>query len=119
ETVIPFRFPDPAKAVASPIVAIEGGSVGYAAGKPVLKNMSLRIDNDDRIALLGANGNGKSTFAKLLAGRLGLEAGTMTLAPGLKVAIFAQHQLDDLRPEENAIEHVRRLMPDAPEARVR
>ena len=81
--------------------------------------MTLRIDADDRIALLGANGNGKSTFAKLLSGRLKAETGTMTVAPGLKVAIFAQHQLDDLRPEENAYEHVRRLMPDAPESKVR
>ena len=93
--------------------------VGYAPGKPILKKMTLRIDADDRIALLGANGNGKSTFAKLLAGRLKPETGTMTVAPGLKVAIFAQHQLDDLRPEENAYEHVRRLMPDAPESKVR
>jgi ATP-binding cassette subfamily F protein 3 len=72
-----------------------------------------------QFALLGANGNGKSTFAKLLAGRLKAETGTMTVAPGLKVAIFAQHQLDDLRPEENAYEHVRRMMPDAPESKVR
>ncbi|WP_163271507.1 ABC-F family ATP-binding cassette domain-containing protein [Chelativorans alearense] len=119
EHVRPFRFPNPAKAVASPIVALEGGAVGYEPGKPVLKNMSLRIDEDDRIALLGSNGNGKSTFAKLIAGRLGLERGTMTLAPGLKVSIFAQHQLDDLRPDENAHQHVRRLMPEAPEAKVR
>ena len=119
ESVTPFSFPEPTKVVASPIIAIEAGSVGYFAGKPVLRNLSLRIDNDDRIALLGANGNGKSTFAKLLAGRLDLESGRMTVAPQLKVSIFAQHQLDDLRPEENAIEHVRRLMPDAPEAKVR
>ena len=85
----------------------------------MLRNLSLRIDDDDRIALLGANGNGKSTFAKLLAGRLKAENGSMTVAPGLKVAIFAQHQLDDLRPEENAYEHVRRLMPEAPESKVR
>ena len=119
ESVMPFSFPEPVKTVASPIIAIEGGAVGYSAGNPVLRNLSLRIDNDDRIALLGANGNGKSTFAKLLAGRLGLESGKMTVAPQLKVSIFAQHQLDDLRPEENAVEHVRRLMPDAPEAKVR
>jgi ATP-binding cassette subfamily F protein 3 len=93
--------------------------VGYTEGKPILRKLDLRIDNDDRIALLGANGNGKSTFAKLLAGRLKGEKGTMTVAPGLKVAIFAQHQMDDLRPEENAYEHVRRLMPEAPEAKVR
>jgi ATP-binding cassette subfamily F protein 3 len=119
DSVRPFSFPEPQKTVASPIVALSGVDVGYQPGKPVLKRMTLRIDNDDRIALLGANGNGKSTFAKLLAGRLPPEAGTITVAPGLKVSIFAQHQMDDLRPEENAYEHVRRLMPDAPEAKVR
>ncbi|MCT8998988.1 ABC-F family ATP-binding cassette domain-containing protein [Chelativorans intermedius] len=119
EHVAPFRFPGPAKEVASPIVAIEGGAVGYEPGKPVLKGLNLRIDNDDRIALLGANGNGKSTFAKLVAGRLALEKGSMTLAPGLKVSIFAQHQLEELRPEESAFQHARRLMPEAPEAKVR
>jgi len=119
ESVIPFRFPNPEKKVASPIIAINGGAVGYIPGKPVLKNLTLRIDNDDRIALLGSNGNGKSTFAKLIAGRLKLEAGMMTVAPGLKVSMFAQHQLDDLRPDETPVEHVRRLMPDAPEAKVR
>lgn len=117
--VRPFHFPEPVKTVASPIVALDRVEVGYEPGKPILKKMSLRIDADDRIALLGANGNGKSTFAKLLSGRLKAESGTMTVAPGLKVAIFAQHQLDDLRPEENAYEHVRRLMPEAPESKVR
>jgi ATP-binding cassette subfamily F protein 3 len=119
DTVRPFHFPEPVKTVASPIVALSGVNVGYAPDQPILKKMTLRIDADDRIALLGANGNGKSTFAKLLAGRLKAETGTMTVAPGLKVAIFAQHQLDDLRPEENAYEHVRRLMPEAPESKVR
>jgi ATP-binding cassette subfamily F protein 3 len=119
DSVRPFSFPEPVKTVASPIIALESVSVGYQAGSPILKKLNLRIDADDRIALLGANGNGKSTFAKLLAGRLKQETGRMTVAPGLKVAIFAQHQLDDLRPEENAYEHVRRLMPDAPESKVR
>ncbi|MFI0843676.1 ABC-F family ATP-binding cassette domain-containing protein [Mesorhizobium sp. IMUNJ 23232] len=119
DTVRPFSFPEPVKTVASPIIALSGVHVGYQPGQPILKKMSLRIDADDRIALLGANGNGKSTFAKLLAGRLKAETGTMTVAPGLKVSIFAQHQLDDLRPEENAYEHVRRLMPEAPESKVR
>jgi len=119
QSVTPFNFPEPVKQVASPIVALDKLEVGYQPGSPVLKRLSLRIDNDDRIALLGANGNGKSTFAKLLAGRLKPDGGSMTVAPGLKVSIFAQHQLDDLRPEENAYEHVRRLMPEAPEAKVR
>jgi len=119
DSVAPFSFPEPVKTVASPIIALDKTTVGYAPGSPILKHLSLRIDADDRIALLGANGNGKSTFAKLLSGRLKAESGSMTVAPGLKVSIFAQHQLDDLRPEENAIEHVRRLMVDAPEAKVR
>src|SRR5690606_28181161 len=87
DTVRHFRFPEPVKTAASPIIAIQGGAVGYTAGKPVLRQMSLRIDADDRIALLGANGNGKSTFAKLIAGRLSLETGTMTVAPQLKVSL--------------------------------
>ncbi len=119
DSVRPFSFPEPVKTVASPIVTTQAGAVGYQPGKPVLKGLTLRIDEDDRIALLGSNGNGKSTFAKLLAGRLSLDSGGMTIAPGLKVAMFAQHQLDDLRPEESAVDHVRRLMPDAPEAKVR
>ncbi|MCF6116762.1 MULTISPECIES: ABC-F family ATP-binding cassette domain-containing protein [Mesorhizobium] len=119
DNVRPFSFPEPVKTVASPIIALNNVNVGYVEAEPILKKMTLRIDADDRIALLGANGNGKSTFAKLLSGRLKQESGTMTVAPGLKVAIFAQHQLDDLRPSENAYEHVRRLMPEAPESKVR
>ncbi|MFS2176421.1 ABC-F family ATP-binding cassette domain-containing protein [Rhizobium pisi] len=117
--VQPITFPEPEKQPASPIVAIQGGAVGYEPGKPILKNLSLRIDNDDRIALLGSNGNGKSTFAKFISGRLGPESGEVRLAPGLKIGFFAQHQLDDLIPEQSPVEHVRRLMPGAPEAKVR
>ncbi|APG83983.1 ABC transporter ATP-binding protein YheS [Sinorhizobium americanum CCGM7] len=114
-----FSFPDPEKQVASPIVVIQGGAVGYEPGKPILKRLSLRIDADDRIALLGSNGNGKSTFAKFISGRLAAEAGEVRIAPGLKTGFFAQHQLDDLIPTQSAVEHVRRRMPDAPEAKVR
>ncbi|MBR0556138.1 ABC-F family ATP-binding cassette domain-containing protein [Ciceribacter sp. L1K23] len=117
--VQPISFPEPEKQPASPIVAINGGAVGYAPGKPILKGINLRIDNDDRIALLGSNGNGKSTFAKLIAGRLQLQAGEMKLAPNLSVGFFAQHQLDDLIPNETPVDHVRRLMPLAGEAQVR
>ena len=114
-----FRFPQPEKQVASPIIALEGASVGYEPGRPVLSRLNLRLDNDDRIALLGANGNGKSTFAKLISGRLAPEGGRMQVAPGLKTGFFAQHQLDDLVPGDSAVQHVRKLMPDAPEAKVR
>lgn len=115
----PFRFPEPIKEAASPIIAMHGISTGYVPEKPILKHLDLRIDADDRIALLGSNGNGKSTFAKLIAKRLAPFGGTSTMAPGLKVAFFAQHQMDDLIPEDNAIDHVRKLMGDAPEAKVR
>ncbi|BDA83772.1 glycosyl transferase family 1 [Aureimonas sp. SA4125] len=119
EGVVPFSFEPPEKRPASPIIKMEKVSVGYGDAKPILSNLTLRIDTDDRIALLGANGNGKSTFAKLLAERLTEQSGEVTRAPGLKIAFFAQHQIDDLRPAESAVQHVRRLMPEAPEAKVR
>ncbi|MGO7446390.1 ABC-F family ATP-binding cassette domain-containing protein [Rhizobium ruizarguesonis] len=117
--VQPITFPEPEKQPASPIVAIQSGAVGYEPGNPILKNLNLRIDNDDRIALLGSNGNGKSTFAKFISGRLAPESGEVKIAPSLKIGFFAQHQLDDLIPEQSPVEHVRRLMPGAPEAKVR
>ena len=117
--VMGFSFPEPEKQPASPIVAINGGAVGYEPGKPILKRLNLRIDADDRIALLGSNGNGKSTFAKFISGRLGAESGDVRLAPNLKIGFFAQHQLDDLIPNQTAVEHVRRRMPETPEAKVR
>ena len=114
-----FTFPEPEKQPASPIIAIQSGAVGYTPGKPILTRLNLRIDNDDRIALLGSNGNGKSTFAKFISGKLAAETGEVRTAPNLKIGFFAQHQLDDLVPKDSAVEHVRRLMPEAPEAKVR
>ena len=116
EHVQKFQFLKPERACASPIIALDQVAVGYTPGEPVLNRLNLRIDNDDRIALLGANGNGKSTFAKLLSGRLKPETGTMTQAPHLKLGYFAQHQLEDLVPSESAAAHVRRQIPDAPDA---
>jgi ATP-binding cassette subfamily F protein 3 len=119
DSVQGFKFPDPEKEAASPIIAIDGGTVGYTPGKPILQHLTLRIDTDDRIALLGSNGNGKSTFAKLISGRLDAATGSVQTAPGLKIGFFAQHQLDDLMPEHDPVEHVRQRMPGAPEAKVR
>jgi ATP-binding cassette subfamily F protein 3 len=109
----------PERTLSPPIIAMEGVAVGYAPGVPVLKNLNLRIDDDDRIALLGPNGNGKSTFAKLLAGRLVPQAGRIVRADKLEAAYFAQHQLDELHENESPYDHVRALMPGAPESRVR
>jgi ATP-binding cassette subfamily F protein 3 len=119
DEVRPINFPPPAKPLSPPILAIERASVGYEPDKPVLRRLNLRIDPDDRIALLGPNGNGKSTLAKLIAGRLDASSGTVTRAERMEVAYFAQHQLDELVAEQSVYDHVRRLMPDAPEAKVR
>jgi ATP-binding cassette subfamily F protein 3 len=119
DEVRPIVFPPPAKTLSPPIIALDRVSAGYEPGKPVLRRLTLRVDNDDRIALLGPNGNGKSTLAKLLADRLAPETGTVTRAHALDVAYFAQHQLDELIPEQSVYDHIRRLMPDAPEAKVR
>ena len=119
EEVRPIEFPPPAKPISPPIIALDDVSVGYEPDRPVLRRLTLRIDDDDRIALLGANGNGKSTLVKLLAGRLAPMSGQITRPPRLEVGYFAQHQLDELHADEGAYAHLRRLMPDAPEAKVR
>lgn len=112
-------IPAPEKPLSPPILALDDVSVGYEPGRPVLRRLHLRIDADDRIALLGANGNGKSTFAKLICGRLTPETGKLTRADRLEVAYFAQHQLDELNPAASAYDHVRRLMPEVPESKMR
>ncbi len=103
---------------APPLITLEGARVGYGS-TVVLDRLDLRIDPDDRIALLGANGNGKSTFAKLLAGRLEPMAGTVTRARGLVVGFFAQHQIEELDPEATALEHLSRHLPRESEQSLR
>ena len=119
DRVIPFHLPKPAKLVASPLLKLEGASVGYDPAQPVLTRLDLRIDQDDRIALLGQNGNGKSTFAKLLAGRLAPLTGSVRGAGRVDAAYFAQHQLDELDPLSTPYDAIVRLMPDATEAQRR
>jgi ATP-binding cassette subfamily F protein 3 len=114
-----ITFPAPDKLLSPPIIAADDVSVGYDPAKPVLNRVTLRVDTDDRIALLGANGNGKSTLVKLLAGKLQPFSGKITRAEKLSVGYFAQHQVDELNLDASPYDHVRRLMPDAPEARVR
>jgi ATP-binding cassette subfamily F protein 3 len=117
--VLPINIPAPDKLLSPPIVALDDVSVGYVPGKPVLKGLNMRIDNDDRIALLGSNGNGKSTLVKLIAARLEPMKGSITRASRLKIAYFAQHQLDELDADATVYEHVRDLMPDAHETKIR
>jgi ATP-binding cassette subfamily F protein 3 len=112
-----FDFPEPAR-IAPPIVALERVAVGYD-GTPVLRHVSLAIDMDDRIALLGANGNGKSTLAKLLAHRLAPLAGEIRRGPKLRVGYFAQHQTEELVESQTPIEHMARALPRASATQVR
>src|ERR1700726_4985126 len=114
-----ITFPAPEKILSPPIIAVDDVSVGYDRKSPVLNHVTLRIDNDDRIALLGANGNGKSTLVKLLANRLAPFSGTITRAEKISIAYFAQHQLDELNEDGSPYDHVRKLMPDAPETKLR
>ncbi len=109
---IALRLPQP-PALSPPLIALDRVSTGYAAGKPVLSRLDLRLDPDDRIALLGANGNGKTTFARLLAGRLPPLSGEMMQSPRLSCGFFAQHQIEEMRPEASAFDHLAPLMPDA------
>jgi ATP-binding cassette subfamily F protein 3 len=114
-----ISFPTPEKTLSPPIIAADDVSVGYDPTRPVLNRVTLRIDNDDRIALLGANGNGKSTLVKLIANRLSPFSGKITRADKLSVGYFAQHQVDELNLDASPYDHVRRLMLDAPESKVR
>ncbi len=106
-----FEFPEPSR-IAPPILALDRVDIGYGTTK-VLHNVSLTVDMDDRIALLGANGNGKSTLAKLLAGRLPPLSGDVRRGPRLKVGYFAQHQTEELVLGENPIDHMARALPNA------
>ncbi|WP_333829884.1 ABC-F family ATP-binding cassette domain-containing protein [Pararhodobacter sp.] len=112
-----FSFPVPEE-LSPPIIAIESGAVGYG-GPAVLRKLNLRIDQDDRIALLGRNGEGKSTLSKLLAGKLELMAGDITRSSKLRVGYFAQHQVDELHLEETPLQHIQRLRPTEGQPRLR
>jgi len=119
EQVTPFRFPSPERPLGNPLIRIENTAVGYDPAKPVLHDLNLRLDVDDRIALLGANGNGKSTLAKLLAGRLAPAAGHRRASKKLETGFFAQHQMDDLDPAKSPYDYIAALMEDATEAQKR
>ncbi len=119
QEALEITFPQPEKMLSPPIIAIDNLSVGYEPKLPVLSRVTLRVDADDRIALLGANGNGKSTLVKLLAGRLAPFSGNITRADKLSVGYLAQHQVDELNPDASPYDHVRKLMSDAIESKVR
>ena len=118
DEILPFSMPSPAKPLSPPIIAMENVSVGYG-DRVILSKLSLSLSNDDRIGLLGSNGNGKSTFAKLLGGRLEPMSGELRKSSKLEAGFFAQHQVDDLDMNDTPFLAVQRLMTEAPESKIR
>ncbi|HEY1747240.1 MAG TPA: ABC-F family ATP-binding cassette domain-containing protein [Xanthobacteraceae bacterium] len=115
ERVAPFTLPSPTRPLAPPLLHLEGAAVGYN-GAAVLRNLNLRLDVDDRIGLLGVNGAGKSTFAKMIAGALPLQAGRMNREQRIRVGWFHQHQIEALDPEDTPLDILRRERPDDSES---
>ena len=115
ERVAPFTLPSPARPLAPPLIQLENASVGYDK-TTVLRNLNLRLDVDDRIGLLGVNGAGKSTFAKMIAGALPLQAGQMNRENRIKVGWFHQHQIEALDPDDTPLDIIRRELPDDSES---
>jgi ATP-binding cassette subfamily F protein 3 len=113
-----FDFPSPVE-LKPPLVQLDMAAVGYAPGKPVLQRLDLRLDPDDRLALLGRNGNGKTTLARLLAAQLPAMEGEMRASGKLKVGYFTQYQVEELNGDETPLQHMARLMPKATPAAVR
>jgi ATP-binding cassette, subfamily F, member 3 len=115
ERVAPFTLPSPPRPLAPPLLSLDGASVGYD-GKAILRDLNLRLDVDDRIGLLGVNGAGKSTFAKMLAGALALQSGHMQRDGRMRVGWFHQHQIEALDPADTPLDIIRRERPDDSES---
>jgi ATP-binding cassette subfamily F protein 3 len=116
ERVAPFTLPSPPRPLPPPLIRLERANVGYEEGRPILKNLNLRMDLDDRIGLLGVNGAGKSTFAKMIAGALTVQTGELHRDKKMRVGWFHQHQIEAMDPDDTPLEIIRRAMPDASES---
>ncbi|PCD75766.1 ABC-F family ATP-binding cassette domain-containing protein [Pseudothioclava arenosa] len=112
-----FTFPAPEQ-LSPPIIALDGAAVGYG-GAPILRRLNLRIDQDDRIALLGRNGEGKSTLSKLLAGKLEVCDGKIARSSKLRIGYFAQHQVDELDLGATPLLHLQRILPEEAQSKLR
>lgn len=118
ERTLPFPFEAP-EPLASPILELESAELGYAPGSPVLRQVSFRLDQDDRIVIVGPNGQGKTTLVKSLAGKLALLGGGRKAARALRVGYFSQDQLDELRAGETVLAHIQALDPALGQAQQR
>ncbi len=119
DPIPPIDLPSPERHLNPPIVRFDDVTLGYEEGIAVLRGLDQRIDPDDRIGLLGKNGEGKSTFAKAIMGELEPQDGFIKRHKKLVIGYFAQHQIDSLNPTHSAYDHVRELMPEATEAQRR
>ncbi len=109
DPTLSFAFPSPEE-LRPPLITLDLASVGYTAGKPILERLNLRIDPDDRIALLGRNGNGKTTLARLLAAQLTPMDGEMNASGKMRVGYFTQYQVEELDGDDTPLEHMTRQM---------
>ncbi|MCU6455878.1 ATP-binding cassette domain-containing protein [Sphingomonas sp. A2-49] len=112
-----FDFPDPTE-LRPPLITLDMASVGYSE-TPILKRLNMRLDPDDRVALLGRNGNGKTTLARLLAAQLAPMDGEMSASGKMKVGYFTQYQVEELDADDTPLEHMTRIMKGASPAAVR
>ncbi|MFT8991082.1 MAG: ABC-F family ATP-binding cassette domain-containing protein [Gluconobacter albidus] len=110
-SVSPFLLPSPARPLAPPLIRLENVEVGYADDPAILRDLNLRLDVDDRIGLLGVNGAGKSTFAKMIAGALEVRSGEVSRSPRIEVGWFHQHQIEALDPEQTPLDIMREARP--------
>ncbi|KQN93752.1 glycosyl transferase family 1 [Sphingomonas sp. Leaf231] len=117
DPTLSFDFPNPTE-LRPPLITLDHAAVGYG-GTPILSRLNLRMDPDDRIALLGRNGNGKTTFARLLAAQLAPLDGEMNATAKMKVGYFTQYQVEELEADDTPLAHMTRVMKDASPAAVR
>ena len=118
DPTLSFDFPSPEE-LRPPLVTLDMAAVGYTEGKPILRRLNLRLDPDDRVALLGRNGNGKTTLARLLAAQLTPMEGEMTASGKMRVGYFTQYQVEELDTTDTPLEHMTRMMKGMSPAAVR
>ncbi|MDB2437575.1 ATP-binding cassette domain-containing protein [Hellea sp.] len=119
DPIAPIDLPGPERSLSPPIIRFDDVKLGYTEDVTVLRKLNQRIDPDDRIGILGKNGEGKSTFAKAVMGELSPQEGFIKRHKKLRIGYFAQHQIDALNPLASAYDHILELMPDATEAQRR
>ena len=111
ERTVPFNFPSGAEKLAPPMLVLEDAVLGYGEGADILRGVDLRLDPDDRIAIIGTNGQGKTTLVKSIAERLPIMAGTRKVPKAIRIGYFSQDQMDELTSGETVLDHVRRALP--------